>query len=187
MRRLKTLYLAGPDRLYPEAQALLARKRALCEADDRLARVASDDITLSPSAGELQAREIYAGALANLRVSDAVVANLTPWRGPGCDPATAFEAGFASALGKPVLAYMNLDDELDADYRSRVEAWIGATPDASGTWRDANDCEIEDFDLPEAAMLWAEARRLFVIVTSDPLEDLTGLELCLEALREYED
>ena len=125
--------------------------------------------------------------MANLRASDAVVANLTPWRGPGCDPSTAFEVGFASALGRPVLGYLNLDDEADADYRCRVEAWIGATPDAAGVWRDANDCEVEDLDLPESAMLWAEARRLFVIVTPDPLNDLTGLELCLEALREYED
>ena len=36
-------------------------------------------------------------------------------------------------------------------------------------------------------MLWAEARRLYVIVTEDPLGDLTGLQLCLEALRLYAD
>ena len=125
------------------------------------------------------------GALANLRASDAVIANLTPWRGPGCDPATAFEVGFASALGKPVLAYLNVDEEADAEYRGRVEAWIGATPDATGVWRDAQDCAVEDLDLPEAALIWAEARRLFVIVTPDPYGDITGLELCLEALKEY--
>ena len=187
MRRLKTLYLAGPDRHYPDAEALIARKRALCEADDRTARFGGDDVGLSFAAGELQAREAYAGALANLRGSDAVVANLTPWRGPGCDPSTAFEVGFASALGRPVLGYLNLDDEADAEYRARVEAWIGAAPDEAGVWRDANACKVEDLDLPESAMLWAEARRLFVIVTPEPLNDLTGLELCLEALQEYED
>jgi hypothetical protein len=36
-------------------------------------------------------------------------------------------------------------------------------------------------------MLWAEARRLFVIVTPDVMSDVTGLELCLQALREYVD
>ncbi len=187
MRRLKTLYLAGPDRDYPEAEALIARKRALCASLDLSARLAGDEVRLSANAGELQAREIYAGALANLRACDAVVANLTPWRGPACDPATAFEVGFASALGKPVLAYLNVEDEEDADYRSRVEAWLGAMPDGSGVWRDANGCAVEDLDLPETPLLWAEARRLFVIVTPDPLGDLTGLELCLEALREWDD
>lgn len=187
MRAPKTVYLAGADRYYPDADALIARKRALCTAAGLSARLAGDDVTLSPQAGELQAREAYAGALANLRASDLLVANLTPWRGPGCEPATAFEAGFASALGKPVLAYLNIEDEEDADYRSRVEAWLGALPDASGVWRDANGCAVEDFDLPESPLLWAEARRLFVIVTPDPLGDVTGLELCLDALKDWDD
>jgi len=42
------------------------------------------------------AREVYAGALANLRQADAVIANLSPWRGPNCDPGCAFEVGFVS-------------------------------------------------------------------------------------------
>ncbi len=187
MRRLKTLYLAGPDGSYPQAAELVARKHALCAAEGLASRMAGDDVDPQSPPGELRAREAYAGALANLRACDAMVANLTPWRGPGCDPATAFEIGFASALGKPVLAYLNLDDEGDADYRSRVEAWVGAAPDAAGVWRDANDCAVEDFDLPESALLWAEARRLFVVVTPDPFGDLTGLELCLEALKDWED
>jgi nucleoside 2-deoxyribosyltransferase len=44
---------------------------------------------------------------------------------------------------------------------------------------------VEDFGLPETVMLWAEARRLFVVITDDPLHDLTGLELCLDALALY--
>ena len=187
MRRLQTIYLAGPDRYYPDAEVVIARKRAACAAAELTARLAGDDVTLSPQAGELQAREAYAGALANIRGCDAVIANLTPWRGPGCEPGTAFEVGFASALGKPVLAYLNLDHEEDADYRSRVEAWFGALPDEEGVWRDADGCAVEDLDLPESALLWAEARRLFVIVTADPMSDTTGLKLCLEALKDYED
>ncbi len=187
MRRLQTLYLAGPDLHYPDSAELLARKRLACTAQGLEARLAGDDLTEGGRNGELRAREIYAGALANLRASDAVVANLTPWRGPGCDGATAFELGFASALGKPVLAYLNVEDEGDAEYRARVEAWLGAAVDAEGVWRDGEGCRIEDLDLPEAALLWAEARRLFVIVTPDPQGDITGLELCLEALKAYAD
>ena len=186
MARLKTVYLAGPDGGYPDAGELTARKRALCAEAGLSSRTAGDDVDTAAE-GELRARETYAAALANLRACDVVVANLTPWRGPGCDPATAFEVGFASALGKPVLAYLNVDDEDDAEYRSRVEAWVGAAPDASGVWCDANACAIEDLDLPESALLWAQARRLFVIVTPDVFGDVTGLELCLDALKAWDD
>jgi nucleoside 2-deoxyribosyltransferase len=187
MRRLQTLYLAGPDLHYPDSGELLARKRLVCAAQGLTARVARDEVDLSSRGGELQAREAYAGALANIRACDAVVANLTPWRGPGCDPATAFEVGFASALGKPVLAYLNVEDEAEAEYRGRVEAWFGAAVDATGLWRDPDGCAVEDLDLPEQAMIWAEARRLLVVVTPDPFGDITGLELCLEALKDYAD
>ncbi|MGE5502673.1 MAG: nucleoside 2-deoxyribosyltransferase, partial [Ignavibacteriales bacterium] len=54
-------------------------------------------------------------------------------------------------------------------------------------WRDGDGCLIEDFGLPESLMLWGEARRLFLIVTDDQLHDLTGLELCLDAVRLYSD
>jgi len=41
--------------------------------------------------------------------------------------------------------------------------------------------------LPENLMLWAESRRFYVIVTADPQDDITGVELCLEAMRLYAD
>jgi len=82
---------------------------------------------------------------------------------------------------------MNLMEEDEAEYRARVDSFIGATLDAQGIWRDAEGAEIEDFGLPETVMLWAEARRFFCIVTPDPLADVTGVELCLDALKAYSD
>jgi len=60
-----------------------------------------------------------------------------------------------------------------------------ASRDPDGRFRDHLACEVEDFGLPENLMLWAEARRFFVIVTPDPFSDLTGLELALDAARVY--
>ncbi|WP_246068854.1 nucleoside 2-deoxyribosyltransferase [Ferrovibrio terrae] len=40
-----------------------------------------------------------------IRRCDAVVANVSPFRGPNMDPGTAWEIGFAEALGKPVLLW----------------------------------------------------------------------------------
>ena len=190
MRRFSSIYLAGPDPYLPDGEALIQRKRELCEALGLTAvpsRKPAPEDGSSGRAGELQARVLYTEALQALRDADAVIANLTPWRGPDCHTATAFEIGFASALGKPVFAYMNVEDEGEAEYLGRVEAMLGAEVDANGVWRDPDGCEIEDLDLPESLMLWAEARRFYIIVTPDPLGDATGVELCLDALKLYTD
>lgn len=185
MRRIETIFLAGPDLWYPDAKTLLARKHAMCEAAGFAPLAARGAELVETDRSEAMAREIYAGVLERLRGADALIANLSPWRGPGADPGAAFEVGFAAALGKPVFAYLNVAEEDDAEYRGRVEAVVGAVRDEDGRWRDADGAEVEDFDLPENLMLWGEARRFYVIVTPDPEGDLTGLELCLEAVRLY--
>jgi len=187
MRRIETLFLAGPDLWLPDGADILARKRALCEAAGYRAFAGRDAELVETEPSEAMAREIYASVLERLRAADAVIANLTPWRGPGADPGAAFEIGFAAALGKPVLAYLNVADEDDAEYRGRVENLLGAEFGDDGRWRDGLGAEIEDFALPENLMLWAEARRFFVIVTPDPDNDITGVELCLDAVKLYSD
>jgi nucleoside 2-deoxyribosyltransferase len=142
-------------------------------------------MTPGVSGDEMEARQFYAGRMAQLRQADAAVVNLTPFRGPSADTATVFEAGVLAGLGRPIFAYMNVTTEIQAEYVARVDAIQGATLDETRVWRDGDGCEIEDHGLPETVMLWGEARRLFVIVTQDPLRDLTGLELCLEALALY--
>lgn len=189
MRRIETVFLAGPDLWYPDAAEILARKREVCEAAGFVALTGrgGGEALIETEPSEAMAREIYAGVLERLRAADAVVVNLTPWRGPGADAGTAFEAGFAAALGKPVFAYLNVGSEGEADFRDRIDLKLGATLDDDGRWRDPDGAEIEDFALPETLMLWAEARRFYVIVTPEPEADLTGLELCLEAVRLYSD
>jgi nucleoside 2-deoxyribosyltransferase len=185
MRRVASIYLAGPDVFFPDARDHAARRRNLCTAAGFVSVSPVDNELVEAEPSEAMAREIYAANMQLLRGADAVIANLSPWRGPGADPGTAFEAGVASGMGKPVFAYMNVAEEGQAEHRQRVLEWIGGQPGEDGRWRDADDCEIEDFGLPENLMLWAEARRLYVIVTPDPLFDLTGLELCVEAMKLY--
>lgn len=185
MRRINSIYLAGPDLWFPDARDHDRRRKALCEAAGFEGVSPLDAEVSDTEASELLAREVYADTAARIRRADALIANLTPWRGPGADASTAFAAGFASGLNKPVFAYMNLTSEDEGDYRGRVEMMLGAAPDGEGIWRDGWNCEVEDFGLPETMMLWAEARRFFVVVTPDPIGELTGLELALEAVREY--
>jgi nucleoside 2-deoxyribosyltransferase len=187
MRRIDTVFLAGPDLWYPDPGEHFARRADLCREAGLSVLDARGEGLFETEPSEAMARELYAKALEKVRAADAVIANLTPWRGPNADPGTAFEMGFAAALAKPVFAYMNVANEDEADYRGRVAATVGAMPGEDGRWRDMDAGEIEDFALPENVMLWAEARRFFVIVTTEPLHDLTGLELCLESLRLYVD
>lgn len=187
MRRISSLYLAGPDVFLPDAEDHAMKKRALCERAGFVGVTQLDSVLVETDPSEAMAREIYADNVSRLRMCDALIANLTPFRGPNCDPGTAFECGFAAALGKPVFAYLNVSAEDDADLRDRTEREVGAMLDDEGVWRDGLGLLIEDFGLPENLMLWAEARRFFVIVTPDPLYDLTGLELALNAVRLYAD
>lgn len=185
MRRISSLYLAGPEIWFPNAQAHLAVRRMTAEAAGYTVLTA-DPVEPGAEGSELTARALYAERLTRLRGADAGIVNLTPWRGPSCDPAVAFEAGFLAALGKPVFAYLNISGEHEAEYGARVEDMIGLAADGDGLLRDVGGCLVEDFGLPETFMLWAEARRVFLIATIDPLGELAGLEMCLEAVKAYD-
>jgi nucleoside 2-deoxyribosyltransferase len=187
MRRIRSIYLAGPDQHLRQAISLASEAQLLCEAAGFSVLTPGPEALTEREPSEAMAREIYAQRVARMRQADAAIANLTPFRGPHCDPSTAFEAGFFSGLGKPVFAYMNVASEGEAELTERVDAYLGAEADEHGVLRDENGAAIEDFGLPEGLMLWAEARRLYVIVTPDPEADLTGLQLCLEAVKLYSD
>ena len=187
MRRIRSLYLAGPEQHFRQASSLASEARLLCDAAGFTVLTPEAEGLTEREPSEAMAREIYAQRVARMRLADAAVANLTPFRGPNCDPSTAFEAGFFSGLGKPVFAYMNVLSEGEAELCARVDAYVGAEADEHGVIRDEQGATVEDFGLPEGLMLWAEARRLYVIVTPDPESDLTGLQLCLEAVKLYSD
>lgn len=184
MKPVRSLWLAGPEAWLPDFDIQASRQRALC-LEEGFEVLPPARMPIGDTGDELEARRFYAARMAQLRQADAGVINLTPFRGPTADTATVFEAGVLAGLGKPIFAYMNVTSELRAEYVARVDADLGAVLDQGGVWRDAEGCVIEDHGLPETVMLWGEARRLFVIVTDDPLRDLTGLELCLEALALY--
>src|SRR4051794_18083017 len=105
MRRISSLYLSGPEIWLPNAEPVREAQRLIVEAAG-FTMLAADAPTQDAEASELTARLLYADRLSRLRQADAGVINLTPFRGPSCEAATAFEAGFLAALGKPVFAYL---------------------------------------------------------------------------------
>ena len=174
------IYLAGPEVFLENPQAVGAAKKQLCAAYGHEGLFPLDsDLPLSTGAGV--ATQIYRANIALIDKSAALVANLTPFRGPSADAGTVFEIGYALALGKPVFAYANVV----ADYRERVINTHGplvVTP--AGEWA-CDGMAIENFGLHDNLMIaesiaaqgWEIVRR--GAGTDALFTDLQGFEDCL--------
>jgi nucleoside 2-deoxyribosyltransferase len=171
------IYLAGPDVFLPDAVEIGRRKVELCTRhgltglyplDNAVDRAASD-VSL----------QIFRGNEAMMIEADGIIANLTPFRGPGADPGTVYELGYMAGRGKLCLGYSN-DPSI---YAERVR---GFTEVASRDGRlvDAAGLTVEDFGLSDNLMM-IHALDLYgcALVTprqapSDIWHDLTAFEAC---------
>lgn len=154
------LYLAGPAVFFPNAEQIRVRLIELCVAHGAVGVWPAEGAGY-PAAGELSPRRaaetIFAQNLDRLRLCDAVVADISPFRGPHCDVGTAFEIGFGEALGKPVFAYTQAQQhEPGALLRLADRIWAERT--GSGEWRDAHGHLVEDFDLVDNLMIGCAVR-----------------------------
>ena len=61
--------------------------------------------------------------------ADAIIANLTPFRGPGADAGTVYELGYMAGRGKLCLGYSN-DPSVYADRVRRFDDGRFAATDA---------------------------------------------------------
>ena len=131
------LYLAGPDVFRPDADAWAAQARALCREQGHEALVPLDEARGT-------APDIYRSNLRLIVAADAVLANLNPFRGAEPDSGTCVEIGYALALGKPVIGYL----ETLVPLRERLRV-VGT----DGDCRDAAGWAVENFGLPLNLML----------------------------------
>ncbi len=174
------LYLAGPEVFLPDALAIGRAKVALCAAHGCEGAFPLDaSLDLTGLGKHEQAARISGANEGLMRTCDALIANLTPFRGVSMDSGTAFEVGFMRALGRPVLGYSNIA----GDYKTRADTYralrIGL-PDA-----DALDVEVEDFGLAENLMIAAAITQsggslvARAVPEGQEMRDLTGFEACL--------
>jgi nucleoside 2-deoxyribosyltransferase len=111
------VYTAGPAVFFPDLAERIAASHRSAEKHGLEAIVPGDvldrpaDFPAKPTL-----RDIYRLNVDRLLRCDAVVADLTPFRGPSADPGTVWEIGFAVALGKPVFGYSSDTRE----YREKV-------------------------------------------------------------------
>lgn len=149
-----SVYLAGPEVFLPNAHEVLAAKVAVCErlGWKGLSPVDNEVITEGRSPDAI-AMAIYHGNIAMMDQADAIIANITPFRGPHMDPGTAFEIGYFAARGKPIMVYtQHADDLVD-----RVTAWSGegGVSRHGEEIRDRNAHAVENFGFRENLMIEA--------------------------------
>jgi len=111
------VYTAGPSVFFPDLAERIAASHRNAAAHG-LEAIVPGDVFDRPA--DFPARptlhDIYQLNVERIHRSDAVVADLTPFRGPSADPGTVWEIGFAVALGKPVFGYTSDTRE----YRDKV-------------------------------------------------------------------
>ena len=182
------IYLAGPEVFLANAAAIAAAKRAVC-ARHGLTGVFPTD--LLPGGHPLPAGDLpewyslYLANEAHIRGCDALVANLTPFRGPSADPGTVYELGFMRALGRPVFGYSNVV----ARFGSRTLAALGrkARQRADGAWEDPAGMAVEEFDLHDNLMLDGGIRAAGGVLETAAVpeaarwHDLTAFTRCVAA------
>src|SRR6201987_4773083 len=99
------IYLAGPDVFLPDAVEMGRRKVEICRRHGLIGRYPLDNpVDLAAADASLR---IYNGLEAMMDNCDAIIANLTPFRGPGADPGTVYELGYMAGRGKLCLGYSN--------------------------------------------------------------------------------
>jgi nucleoside 2-deoxyribosyltransferase len=172
----KKIYLAGPEVFLPDAVDVGLRKKGLCK---EFGFVGLYPLDHDLAEGEGRDARIHAANLALIEEADAAIFNLSPFRGVGADPGTAFELGFFAARGKPVFAYTNDP----ADYYDRVAEVFGAHRTPQGGHCDAHGFEIESFGNSDNLMLdcalKTQGRAVLRPETRRPLGDLTLFTACL--------
>ena len=177
------IYLAGPDVFLPDAIAIGRRKAEIC-AQHGLTGLYPLDNAVDRAAADVSLT-IFRGNEAMMDSADAIIANLTPFRGAGTDPGTAYELGYMAGRGKLCLGYAN-DPAIYADRLRRV-AEVKAH---GGRLVDVEGLTVEDFALPDNLML-IHALDLhgcpLVLPRQAPADrwhDLTAFEACVRLAAE---
>jgi nucleoside 2-deoxyribosyltransferase len=177
------IYLAGPDVFLPDAVEFGRRKAEIC-ARHGLTGLYPLDNAIDLSAGDASLR-IFAGNEAMMIEADAIIANLTPFRGPGADAGTVYELGFMAGRGKLCLGYCNDPTR----YADRVRKFT-TVEKQTGRLTDAAGLTVEDFGLGDNLMI-IHALELHGCALVAPRQapadiwhDLTAFEVCVRMAAE---
>lgn len=149
---MSKVYLAGPEVFLPDAAEIGRRKKAICARYGLEGLFPLDKEVEAASNTPYQfASAIYQANISLMLSADAIIANMTPFRGPSMDVGTAFEIGFCTARNLPVFGYANVSQLL-------VERIEGVRLGDKGTPIDQSGMDIENFQFFENLMVEIPAR-----------------------------
>jgi nucleoside 2-deoxyribosyltransferase len=141
------IYLAGPDVFLPDAVEIGKRKVEICARRGLIGLYPLDNaVDLSACDVSLA---IFKGNEAMMDAADAIIANLTPFRGPSADGGTVYELGYAAGRGKLCLAYSNDP----SPYPERVARMTDVTKLPDGRLIDRDGLTIENFGWSDNLMM----------------------------------
>ena len=141
------IYLAGPDVFLPDAIDIGRRKAEICVRYGMNGLYPLDN-SVDPSSADASFR-IFKGNEAMMDAAEAVIANLTPFRGPSADAGTVYELGYMAGRGKLCLAYSNDP----SPYVERVGRYGPVAKSANGRLSDQQGLTVEDFGWPDNLMM----------------------------------
>ena len=174
------VYLAGPDVFLPAPLERGAALQRICAAHGLEGVFPLDPLRGGDWPewdGLPEAFRIARRNEAHITSCDALIANLTPFRGPSADVGTVFELGFMRALGRPVFGWSNTAKA----FADRTRAFIGGTVDADGL-------TVEDFGLADNLMIeggiYSSGGGFFAASVLDGAvwQDLAAFERCVAAV-----
>lgn len=178
------IYLAGPDVFLPDALDIGKRKLDVCRRHGVTGLYPLDN-AIDPAARDASL-QIFRGNEAMMDAADAIIANITPFRGPGADAGTVYELGYMAGRGKLCLAYSNEP----STYAERVPHVTKVTSTLDGRLIDDDGLTVEDFGLPDNLMMIhaLEAHGSPLVMPharpADIWHDLTAFEACVRLAAE---
>ena len=172
------IYLAGPDVFLPDAVDIGRRKVELCGRHGLIGLYPLDNaIDIAAKGASLR---IFRGNENMMIEADAIIANLTPFRGPGADAGTVYELGYMAGSGKLCLGYSNDPSA----YTERVRKFTDVNA-REGLLVDVLGLTVEDFGLADnLMMIHALDLHGCALVTpqrepADIWHDLSAFETCV--------
>ncbi|MGD0025905.1 MAG: nucleoside 2-deoxyribosyltransferase, partial [Xanthobacteraceae bacterium] len=168
--RPKAIFLAGPGIFRPDANEIGRELKALCALHGFEGLWPGDENSGSSQMLFIMIRDM-------LRRSAAIIADITPFRGPHMEPGTAFAIGLAYQAGIPIFGYSTVAD-LDrsavdgervrgliervwtSDYAPGTDGYYAVGED--GCWRDKDGNLVENFGLVENLMVARAMRSISI-------------------------
>lgn len=136
------IYLAGPEVFERDPIGKGVILKNICTKHGAVGLFPMDNELGDEENGSIaQAAHIRSANMDLIKSCDAIVANMTPFRGPSMDAGTAYEMGVGAALEKIVIGYTS-----DArSYLDKVKEAFKVEKGADGYFRDENGMSVEDF------------------------------------------